>query len=56
MKMFVPQEYLNDFVVNYIKERTDEWIIELVEKEDRIPDVLKGKHVVLDGYCNDATR
>jgi hypothetical protein len=53
MKMFVPQEYLNDFEANHIEERPDEWIIELVEKEDRIPDVLKGKDVVLDGYCNE---
>ncbi len=53
MKMFVPQEYLNNFEANYIEERPDEWIIELVEKENRIPDVLKGKDVVLDGYCNE---
>lgn len=53
MKIFVPQEYLNDFEANHIEERPDEWIIELVEKEDRIPNVLKGKDVVLDGYCNE---
>jgi hypothetical protein len=53
MKMFVPGEYLNDFEATHIEERPDEWIIELVEKEDRIPEVLKGKDVVLDGYCNE---
>ncbi|MCW5913794.1 MAG: hypothetical protein KIT66_04225 [Chitinophagaceae bacterium] len=52
MKMFVPVEYLQDFEPNYIEELPDEWIIELVEKEDRIPEALKGKKVVADGYCN----
>ena len=53
LKMLVPQEYLNDFAINHIEELPDEWLIELVEKEDRIPDILKGKDVVLDGYCNE---
>lgn len=52
MKMFIPAEYLRDFEPNHIEELPDEWIIELVEKEDRIPEVLKGKEVVFDGYCN----
>jgi hypothetical protein len=53
MKIFIPQEYLKDFDTNYIEEHPEEWIIELVEKEDRIPECLKGKDVVLDGYCNE---
>jgi len=48
----VPQEYLNDFDVNHIEEQASEWLIELVEKEGRIPEPLRGKEVVLDGYCN----
>ena len=52
MKIFIPQEYLADFEPNHIEELPDEWIIELVEKEDRVPEVLKGKAVVFDGYCN----
>ena len=52
MKMFIPSEYLRDFEPNHIEELPDEWIIELVEKEDRIPDALKDKDVVFDGYCN----
>ena len=51
-RIFVPQEYLNDFEVNHIGEQPNEWLIELVEKEDRIPKELMGKEVVLDGYCN----
>ena len=52
MKMFIPSEYLRDFEPNHIEELPDEWIIELVEKEDRIPDALKDKDVVFHGYCN----
>lgn len=52
-KILIPEEYLLDFEVNYIENKPQEWIIELVEKEDRIPEVLKGKEVVLDGYCNE---
>ena len=51
-RIFVPQEYLNDFDVNHIEEQASEWLIELVEKEDRIPEPLSGKEAVLDGYCN----
>jgi hypothetical protein len=51
-RIFVPQEYLNDFDVNYIEEQPNEWLIELVEKEDKIPQELNGKETVLDGYCN----
>lgn len=51
-RIFVPQEYLNDFEVNHIEEQPDEWLIELVEKEDRVPKELDGKEAVLDGYCN----
>ena len=52
-KIFVPEEYLVDFAVNHIENKSDEWVIELVEKEDRIPAVLAGKEVVLDGYNNE---
>lgn len=51
-KIFIPEEYLADFEVNHIENNADEWIIELVEKEDRIPEALKGKETVFDGYCN----
>ena len=52
-KIFIPEEYLVDFEVNYIENKPHEWIIELVEKEDRIPKALAGKEVVLDGYNNE---
>ena len=52
-KIFIPEEYLVDFEVNHIENKPQEWIIELVEKADRVPKALQGKEVVLDGYCNE---
>jgi len=52
-KIFVPEEYLVDFEVNHIENKPQEWVIELVEKEGRIPGVLAGKEAVLDGYNNE---
>ena len=52
-KIFIPQEYLVDFEVNHIENKPQEWVIELVEKEDRIPKALVGKEAVLDGYNNE---
>ena len=52
-KVLIPSEYLVDFEVNHIENKPEEWIIELVEKEDRIPKALAGKEVVLDGYNNE---
>ena len=52
-KIFIPEEYLADFEVNHIDNKPQEWIIELVEKEDRVPKALAGKEVVLDGYNNE---
>jgi hypothetical protein len=51
-RILVPEMYLKDFEVNSIKEQPNEWLIELIEMEDRIPTELTGKDVVLDGYCN----
>ena len=33
-KILIPQEYLLDFEVNHIENNPQEWIIELVEKEE----------------------
>ena len=52
-KIFIPEEYLADFEVNHIENKPEEWVIELIEKEDRIPKGLEGKEAVLDGYCNE---
>ena len=52
-KILIPEEYLQDFEVNHIENKPQEWVIELVEKEDRIPEALSGKEAVLDGYNNE---
>ena len=49
--LFCPKP-LDDFEINYVEERKDEWTIELIEKGTRVPAVLHGKQTVLDGYCN----
>ena len=53
LRILIPDEYLKDFEANSVEEKSDEWVIELIEKPDRIPAALKGKEVVLDGYCNE---
>jgi hypothetical protein len=52
-KILIPEEYLKDFEVTSVKNHPTEWVIELVEKPDRIPKELEGKDAVLDGYCNE---
>jgi len=50
--ILIPVEYLEDFEVSKVEEKPSEWVITLIEKEERIPLELSGKAVVLDGYCN----
>jgi hypothetical protein len=52
-KVLIPSEYLADFEVNHIDNKPQEWVIELIEKEERIPKALAGKEAVLDGYNNE---
>jgi hypothetical protein len=52
-KVLIPEEYLQDFEVNHVENKPTEWVIELLEKEDRIPQALAGKEAVLDGYNNE---
>lgn len=52
--MFVPQNILNDFEVWDVYGKQGNWIIELREKESKIPvELIEHKEeVVLDGFCN----
>lgn len=51
--MLVPEYILKDFDIYGAKEYPSSWVIELREKEDRIPVELRGyEDVVFDGYCN----
>lgn len=49
---FVPKEWLEFFDVTEIKELPNEWQITLIEKEDLIPEKIKGMDVVHNGYMN----
>lgn len=53
LKILIPEEYLKDFEPNSVENKPAEWVIELVEKADRIPPALIGKEAVLDGYNNE---
>jgi hypothetical protein len=53
LKILIPEEYLKDFEPNSVEDKPTEWVIELIEKEDRIPRALAGKEAVLDGYNNE---
>ena len=53
LKILIPEEYLQDFEPNCVENKPTEWVIELIEKEDRIPQALAGKEAVLDGYNNE---
>ena len=50
--ILVPKEILVDFEITNIEERPFEWVVDVTEKEERVPMILKGKQVVQDGYCN----
>jgi hypothetical protein len=53
LKILIPEEYLKDFEPNSVENKPTEWVIELIEKADRIPPALAGKEAVLDGYNNE---
>lgn len=53
--MFVPQNILEDFEVWDVYGKQGNWIIELREKESRVPIELQEiskVEIVLDGFCN----
>ena len=49
-QVLIPKEILEDFNVIDVHELSNEWIIELEEKVERVPSKLQGKDVVLDGF------
>jgi hypothetical protein len=55
LSILVPSEILMCFEINQVIENDTELLIELIEKESRVPEVLKGKQVSLDGYMNATT-
>jgi hypothetical protein len=54
-EILVPKEILENFEIKGLIERKTEIEIELIEKEDRIPEPLKNKEIVLNGFMNPIT-
>lgn len=55
LSILVPADILEHFEINKVIENESELLIELIEKESRVPKDLKGKQVSLDGYMNATT-
>jgi hypothetical protein len=52
-RMIVPDFILQDFEVSNIKELKNEWVVELEEKQGKVPAALNEFHdIVLDGFCH----
>jgi hypothetical protein len=53
-RILVPENILNDFIISDVKEKEEYWLIEMLEKEERIPTLLLNnkEEIVLDGFCN----
>lgn len=51
--ILVPEFILKDFSVSDVWEQKDCWVIEMQEKEHRLPEALREeKDVVFDGFCH----
>lgn len=53
MELLIPEKYRSLFEVENIEEKKESWEILAVEKKSNIPEELKGKESVLNGYCKD---
>ena len=52
-KMLVPAHVLEHFEIWDAHEYKDRWVIEMREREGKLPDALSGySDIVFDGYCN----
>lgn len=54
LSILIPENILQDFDPVDATKRKDDWLIDMVEKLDRIPKELQGSEikVVQDGFCN----
>lgn len=52
VKLIAPIEVVNNFDFTEIQETSKNILLIFTEKTDQIPQELKGKEVVLDGYLN----
>ncbi|MDY0202414.1 MAG: hypothetical protein RBR40_15650 [Tenuifilaceae bacterium] len=52
VKLIAPPEVVNNFDFTEIQETSKNILLVFTEKKDQVPQELKGKEVVLDGYLN----
>lgn len=52
LELIVPKEITDNFILMEIAESASDITLYFEEKEERIPEELKGKEVVLDGHLN----
>lgn len=52
MEGWLAKEWLKSFELTEIKELDNEWQISLIEKAELVPETLKGKDAVQNGYMN----
>lgn len=52
LSIHVPKEYLEFFELETVLNKVECWELVLIERENLVPETLKGKDVVLDGFCN----
>jgi len=55
LEILIPSEILASFELQQVIENDQEILFDLLEKESCIPESLKGKEVVLNGYMADTT-
>jgi len=50
--MIVPKKWREKFDITEIKQKKYEWIVELKEKKENIPEHAKGKEIIAKGFLN----
>lgn len=53
MELLLPQEYRGLFIVEKLEEKEESWELLALEKKSNIPESLKERDCVLNGYCKD---
>lgn len=52
LSIHVPKEYLEFFELETVLNKPDCWELVLIELENLVPEALRDKEEVLDGFCN----
>jgi hypothetical protein len=55
LRLLIPTEILESFELKEVIENEEELLFDLIEKGSRVPQQLKGKSVVLNGFMNATT-